>query len=106
MTALYTAGIAPIVPDSPTPLAPSGVRERRRLHVHDLERRQLGRRDHEVVGEVGGPGLAVVVVVAHLLEQRLGDALGDAAVHLALGEQRVDDRAGVVDARRGGASRA
>ena len=32
-----------------------------------------------------------------LLEQGLGDALGDAAVYLALGEQRVEQPAGVVD---------
>ena len=41
---------------------------------------------------IGLPSL----VVADLLEQRLGGALGDAAVELALEEQRVDDRAGVV----------
>ena len=35
------------------------VDERRRLHRHELERRQLGRRDHGVVGEVGGLRLAV-----------------------------------------------
>ena len=77
-------------------LGAEGVDERRRLHRHEVERRQLGRRDHGVVGEVGGPRLAVGVVV-HLLEQRLGDALGDAAVHLAFRQQRVDERAGVVD---------
>ena len=77
-------------------LRPEGVDERRRLHRHEVERRQLGRRDHGVVGEVGGPRLAVGVVVDRL-EQSLGRALGDAAMHLALREQRVDQRAGVVD---------
>ena len=38
------------------------------------------------------------VVVDRLLEQRLRDALGEAAVHLALDDQRVDDLADVVDA--------
>ena len=37
-----------------------------------------------------------VLVVADLLHQRLGGALGDAAVALAVEEHRVDDRAGVV----------
>ena len=77
-------------------LGAEGVDERRRLHRHEVERRQLGRRDHGIVGEVGGPRLAVGVVV-HRFEQRLGDALGDAAVHLAFRQQRVDERAGVVD---------
>ena len=36
-------------------------------------------------------------VVGELLVQRLGDAGGDPAVHLALGDQRVDDPPGVVD---------
>ena len=46
-----------------------------------------------------------VVVVADLLEQRLGHALGDAAVDLALGEQRVEDAAGVVDGDEAHAAR-
>ena len=53
------------------------VRERRRLHVHDLERGELGRRDHQVVGEVRRLGLAVVRI-AHGFEQRLRDTLRDA----------------------------
>ena len=40
-TADCTAGVEPIVPHSPMPFAPSGLIERRRLHVHDLDARQL-----------------------------------------------------------------
>ena len=80
----------------PDALGAEGVDERRCLHRHEVERRQVGRRDHGIVGEVGGPRLAVAVVV-HRFEQCLGDALGDAAVHLAFRQQRVDERAGVVD---------
>ena len=41
--------------------------------------------------------LAAVVVVDDLFEQRLRDALRDAAVDLALDDHRVDDVAAVVD---------
>ena len=76
-------------------LGPERVDGRRRLHVHDLEAGQLGGRDHPVVGQVGRDRVAVLVV-ADLLQQRLGGALGHAAVDLALEEQRVDHPAGVV----------
>ena len=56
-----------------------------------------------VVGEVRGQRVAVVVV-AHLLVERLGDALGQAAVHLAVGQQRVEDRARRRRRRRGAAA--
>ena len=49
----------------------------------------------DVVGEVGGQRVAVVVE-ADLLEQRLADAGGHAAVLLALDEQRVEHGAAVV----------
>ena len=38
-----------------------------------------------------------VLVVDRVLQQRLADALGDAALHLALDDHRVDDAADVVD---------
>ena len=44
-------------------LGPERVHVGRRLHVDQLEARQLGRRDHRVVGEVGGDRVAVVVVL-------------------------------------------
>ena len=49
-----------------------------------------------VVGEAAGDRLAVLVV-DDVLEQRLADALHDAAMALALDQQRIDDRAEVVD---------
>ena len=56
----------------------------------------VGRRRHEVLGERGRLQVAVGVV-DRLLEQRLGEALDDAAVHLAVDDQRVDLVAAVVD---------
>ncbi len=56
----------------------------------------LGRRQERVVGEGRGQRVAVGVV-DDLLQERLRRALGDAAVPLALGQQRVDHGAGVVD---------
>ena len=82
-------------------LGPELVVRRRRLHRDALEHGQLGGGDHRVVHEVGGQGVAVLVV-AHLLEQRLCRALGQAAVHLAVGEERVEDGAGVVDCDEAG----
>ena len=82
MTALCTAGVEPMVPDSPMPLAPSGLSGRRGLGVGGLEGRQLGRARHGVVGQVGGERVAVGVV-DDLLPEGLGHALGDAAVLLA-----------------------
>jgi hypothetical protein len=63
--------------------------------VH-LERRQLGRRRDGVVGQVRRDRVAVGVE-ADLLEQRLANAGSDAAVLLALDEQRREHRAAVVD---------
>ena len=85
-----------MVPDSPIPLAPSSLSGRRRLEVDRLEAGELGSRDDGVVGEVRRERVAVIVV-HDLLEQRLRHALREPAVHLALGEQRVEDAAGVVD---------
>ena len=72
------------------------VRRARRDRVVELEARELGRRRHEVVGERRGQEVAVGVVDG-LLEERLRDALHDAAVHLALDDERVDLVAAVVD---------
>ena len=95
-TAFQKALIEPVVPDSPMPFAPRGLRGVRRHRVRGAERRELGRRRHRVVDKGGGERVAVVVV-AHLLEQHLRDALRETAVHLAGGEQRVDHGAAVVD---------
>ena len=95
-TALWMAGVEPMVPDSPMPLAPSGLRGLSVCGVADLEAGQLGRRRDGVVGQVRRDRVAVLVV-DDLLEQRLRRALGDAAVLLAGDEQRVEDAPAVVD---------
>src|SRR5256885_173609 len=71
------------------------VRARRHRGV-DVETGQVVGARHAVVHERAGHELAGIVVDA-VLEQRLADALGDAAVHLALDDHRVDDLAEVVD---------
>ena len=77
-------------------LGAQGVDRCGRLHGDELEAGQLGRRDEAVVGQVRRDRVAVVVV-PDLLEQGLGRALGQPAVDLALGQQRVEDAARVVD---------
>ena len=67
----------------------------RRLHVVQLDRRHLARGRRHVVGEIGGED-AAGLVVDDFFEQRVADALGDAAMHLALGDHRIDDAAGVL----------
>ena len=96
VTALTTAGEAAIVPASPTPLTPSRLTGDGRLGAVGLERRDLGRGGQRVVDERAGDQLAVLVV-DDLLVQRLADAVGHAAVHLAVDQHRVDGRAAVVD---------
>ncbi len=91
-----TAGAAPIVPASPMPLTPSGLVGDGRDGVAGGDRRHVAGGGDHVVGE--GRGLQVAVgVVDGFFEQRLGDALDDAAVHLAVDDQRVDLDAAVVD---------
>ena len=66
------------------------------LDVHDLDRRNFARGRRQEIGERGGEDIAGRVV-DDLLEQGVGDALGDAAMHLAVGDHRVDQEAGVLD---------
>ncbi len=96
ITAFCTAGVAPMLPASPMPLAPSGLYV---VGVAMSTSSKLGTSvggQDGVVGEARGQRVAVGVV-DDLLQQRLRDALGDAAVPLALGEQRVEHGARVVD---------
>ena len=72
------------------PLTPSGLAFGRCLARQEFEARQLGRGDDRVVHQRPGHRVAVGVV-DHLFQQRLRRALGDAAVPLPFGEQRVDD---------------
>src|SRR5262249_54218345 len=61
------------------------------------EQRQIVGARHRVVHERAADELAAAIVGA-TLEQRLADALGKAAVNLALDDHRIDDGADVVDA--------
>ena len=95
-TAFCTAGVLPTVADSPMPLAPSGlsgdgVSVCATSNVGNsaaLGMRVLGERRRERVG---------VVVVDHLLPERLRDPRRQPTVHLAVDEHRVQDAAAVVD---------
>src|SRR6202041_1639387 len=77
-------------------LRPQRVQVGRRLAVGELEAGQVGRGNSRVVGERGGQRVAVRVV-EDLLKQGLSRALGDPAVPLAFGQDRVQYRARVVD---------
>ena len=94
--ALITAGAAPIVPASPMPLTPSwlvGDGVTVWPSVSDGTSLAAGTRYSASVRRLE----VAVGVVDGLLEQRLGEALDDAAVHLAVDDQRVDLHAAVVD---------
>ena len=95
-TALTIAGRDPIAPASPTPLEPSGVAGDG-VHVRSVRNgRQIrGSRDRQLA-EAGRHQVAVVVV-GHLLVQRLADALGDSSVNLPVDDHRVHDVAYVID---------
>ena len=87
--ALTTAGVAAIVPVSPTPFTPSGfVVDGLTVRSVD-ERRHVRRRRQEIVDERAGCQVAVGVV-HRLFEQGLRDALHHSAVHLAFDDERVD----------------
>ena len=89
--------MAPTVPASPAPLAPSGLNLVGTGLLFDLHvRDHLGAR-HGVVDEARGQELAALAVLDHLLHQDLAEALGDAAMDLALEPDRVDHRADIVD---------
>ena len=96
LTALSTAAGAPMAPPSPKTLGAGDGGCRRRFDVMQLDRRDFARSRRHVVGK--GRGLHIAErVVDDLLEQRVADALRDAAVHLAVGDQRIDDAAGILD---------
>ena len=96
MTALATAAVLAMQPASPTPLTPSGLTGRRGHGLVELEARQPRRPRQRVVEHRARQQLAVVAV-DRALPQRLADALGDAAVELAVDDHRVDLLADVVD---------
>ena len=96
MTAFQTAGVEPIAPDSPMPLAPSGLRgDGVWVRSVSNDRQVAGARDR--VGRQRAGHVVAVLVEGDLLVQRLRDALRDAAVDLALEQHLVVDPARVVD---------
>ena len=94
LTALSTAAGAPMAPPSPKPLGAGDRRRRRRFDVMQFDRRNFARRRRQIIGERRGLDIAEAVV-DDFLEQRVADALRDAAMHLAVGDQRIDDAAGI-----------
>ena len=64
------------------------------FHVMQLDRRDFARGRQQVVGERAGENVAGVAV-DDFLQQRIADALGDAAMDLAVRDHRIDDAAGV-----------
>ena len=61
-----------------------------------LDLRDFARGRRQEVGKRAGQDVAGLVV-DDLFEQRVADALRDAAMHLPVGDHRVDDQAGVLD---------
>src|SRR5580700_4613443 len=70
----------------------------------DLERGKILGARHGVIHIRAGHQLALVVIDG-VLEQRLADALGDAAVDVALDDHRIDHGAEIVDRGPGGDDR-
>src|SRR6185437_5454596 len=60
--------------------------------VMQLDRRDLARGRRQVIGERRRQD-AAALVVNDFLEQRIADALRDAAMHLTVGDHRIDDAA-------------
>ena len=56
--------------------------------------RHFMRRRRHVIGEIGGED-AAIVVIDDFFQERVADALRDAAMHLAVGDHRIDDLASV-----------
>ena len=96
ITALATAGSAPVVPASPAPFTPSGLQGRHRVVVQLDAGQDPGTR-HGVVHERAGEELAVLRIVLDMLGEHLAKALDDAAVQLAVEQHVVEDAPAVVD---------
>ena len=71
------------------------VERRRRFVVEDLDARHARRRHQQIFGERRGDRLAVVVE-AHPFEERVADAVHDAADDLALDHHRIDRAAAIM----------
>src|SRR4051794_35300963 len=61
---------------------------RRYFVALDLEERELVGARHAVIHERAAQALSAIGIVDHVLEQRLADPLHDAAMELALDDQR------------------
>ena len=96
LTAFITAGSAPIVPASPTPLTPNGLRGVSETLWPRVEIAEIVGARHAVILERAGEELARVRLVHHLLDERLADPLRDAALDLALAQERVQHAADIV----------
>src|ERR1700747_1139483 len=97
-TALTTAAGAPIEPASPQPLAPSGLWVQGWLSSPSVTYGGRSAADGTGDSTRRAPHELAAAVVGAMLEQRLADALGEAAVDLALDDHRIDDGADVIDA--------
>jgi len=78
------------------PLGAERIARRGRVHLLDGDRRHVVGAGNRVVHEC--PGQELTALVVHdPLHQGLAEPLGEPTVELALGEERVDDDASVVD---------
>ena len=94
--ALVIAAGAPIAPASPQPLTPSGLWVHRVTLVDSLNARQIVGARHRVIVVGAGQQLPGLLVVDAAFEQCLADALGEAAMDLALDDHRVEDAPEIV----------
>ena len=95
LIALSTAAGAPMAPPSPSPLACVIGRSVERLQMQELDRRDLAARRRQKIGERRGEDVAGFVI-DDLFQQRVADALRDAADDLAVGDHRIDQAAGIL----------
>ena len=95
LIALITAAGAPIAPPSPDALGLGDGGVAVGFHVMQLDGRDFARRRRQIIGERAGENVASLAV-DDLLQQRVADALGDAAMDLAVRDHRVDDAAGIL----------
>ena len=96
MTALATAAVLAIAPGLADALDAERVDRRRRDRLVELEVREARGPRQRVVEHRARQELALVAV-DRALPERLADALGDAAVELAVDDHRVDLLADVID---------
>src|SRR5215469_16947366 len=75
-------------------LGASDARLGQRFQMIDFDARDFGCGRYGIVGKGAGQYVAAVVI-NHLFIERVGDALGDAAMDLPLDDHRVDQTAGV-----------